>query len=50
MGGHQLKPIYKVEDQPGQAEKMRDALTVISEVRDSERLRQFLITGRDREC
>ncbi|KAI0937423.1 hypothetical protein AcV5_005336 [Taiwanofungus camphoratus] len=39
--------MMRVEDQPGQAEKMRDALTVISEVRDSERLRQFLITGRD---
>lgn len=28
---------------------MREALTVIAEANDSERLRQFLETGRDRE-
>ncbi|KAI0686832.1 cysteine proteinase [Cytidiella melzeri] len=37
----------RVEDQPGQADKMREALAVIAEVRDSNRLRQFLETGRD---
>lgn len=31
-----------------QMEKMRDALQVIAEVRNSERLRQFLATGQDR--
>lgn len=31
-----------------QMEKMRDALQVIAEVRNSERLRQFLTTGQDR--
>jgi ubiquitin carboxyl-terminal hydrolase 25 len=38
-----------VEDQPGQADKMREALTVIAEVRDNDRLRQFLKTGYDRK-
>ena len=32
-----------------QGEKMREALTVIAEVRDSQRLRDFLSTGRDSE-
>jgi ubiquitin carboxyl-terminal hydrolase 25/28 len=31
-----------------QMEKMREALQVIAEVRNSERLRQFLVTGLDR--
>ena len=31
-----------------QMEKMREALQVISEVRNSDRLRQFLATGSDR--
>ena len=29
---------------------MREALNVIAEVTNSERLRQFLATGADREC
>lgn len=29
---------------------MREALGVIAEIRDSERLRQFLLSGQDREC
>lgn len=29
-------------------DKMKEALTVIAETRDSERLRQFLATGQDR--
>ncbi|KAJ3523880.1 hypothetical protein NM688_g8653 [Phlebia brevispora] len=37
----------RVEDQPLQADKMREALTVIAETRDSQRLRDFLSTGRD---
>ncbi|KAI0095055.1 hypothetical protein BDY19DRAFT_916041 [Irpex rosettiformis] len=37
----------RVEDQPAQADKMREALNVIAEVRDSSRLRQFLETGLD---
>lgn len=28
---------------------MREALSVIAEIRDSERLRQFLLSGQDRE-
>jgi hypothetical protein len=30
-------------------EKWKDALSIIAEVRDSARLRQFLETGQDRE-
>ncbi|KAL6303937.1 cysteine proteinase [Sparassis latifolia] len=37
----------RVEDQPSQGDRMREALTVIAEVTESERLRQFLATGRD---
>jgi hypothetical protein len=33
-----------------QTEKMREALQVIAEIRDSERLRQFMDSGRDRRC
>ena len=33
-----------------QADKMREALNVIAEVRGSSRIRQFLETGRDRKC
>lgn len=40
----------QVEDQPGQAEKMRQALRAIAEQRDSERLLRFAETGVDREC
>jgi len=38
-----------MEEMPTQQEKMREALQVIAEVRDSERLRQFLELGRDRK-
>lgn len=31
-----------------QLEKMKEAMSVIAEVRDSERLRQFIYTGQDR--
>ncbi|TBU41273.1 cysteine proteinase [Dichomitus squalens] len=37
----------RVEDQPSQSERMREALSVIAEVTNSERLRQFLATGND---
>ncbi|KAI0640335.1 cysteine proteinase [Trametes polyzona] len=37
----------RVEDQPSQAERMREALSVIAEVTSSDRLRQFLATGQD---
>ncbi|KAI0031039.1 hypothetical protein K488DRAFT_25458, partial [Vararia minispora EC-137] len=36
-----------VEDQPAQAAKLREALEVIAEYRDSERLRAFLKSGED---
>ncbi|KAI0801543.1 cysteine proteinase [Fomes fomentarius] len=37
----------RIEDQPSQLEKMREALSVIAEVTNSERLRQYLATGTD---
>ncbi|PIL24467.1 transcription factor [Ganoderma sinense ZZ0214-1] len=37
----------RIEDRPGQAERIREALGVVAESRDSERLREFLATGRD---
>ncbi|KAF9566903.1 cysteine proteinase [Agrocybe pediades] len=37
----------RIEETPSQLEKMREAMTVIAEVRDSERLRQFLSSGMD---
>ncbi|KAH9911282.1 cysteine proteinase [Epithele typhae] len=37
----------RIEDSPSQAERMREALGVIAEVTNSERLRQFLTTGTD---
>ncbi|KAI0296336.1 hypothetical protein B0F90DRAFT_1636470 [Multifurca ochricompacta] len=37
----------RVEDQPNQVDKMREAISVIAEMRDSERLRKFLETGSD---
>lgn len=37
----------RMEESPVQQQKMRDALQIIAEVRDSERLRQFLELGRD---
>ncbi|KAH9914723.1 hypothetical protein B0H21DRAFT_816617 [Amylocystis lapponica] len=39
--------LMRVEDQPSQTERMREALNVIAEVTDSARLRQFLETGSD---
>ncbi|PCH34498.1 cysteine proteinase [Wolfiporia cocos MD-104 SS10] len=44
-----LMTVYqmRVDDQPSQAERMREALTVIAEVTGSERLRQYLTTGQD---
>ncbi|OCH87545.1 cysteine proteinase [Obba rivulosa] len=39
--------LMRVEDQPSQADRMREAMSVIAEVTDSERLRRFLSTGRD---
>ncbi|KAI1791667.1 hypothetical protein LXA43DRAFT_389666 [Ganoderma leucocontextum] len=37
----------RIEDRPDQSERMREALDVIAEVTNSERLRQFLATGHD---
>ncbi|KAG2022705.1 ubiquitin C-terminal hydrolase Ubp2 [Coprinopsis cinerea AmutBmut pab1-1] len=37
----------RCEESTSQMDKMREALTVIAEVRDSERLRQFLLTNQD---
>ena len=37
-----------MEDQPSQADKMREALSVIAEFTESQRLRRFLETGQDR--
>ncbi|KAJ6463744.1 hypothetical protein DFH09DRAFT_1226880 [Mycena vulgaris] len=37
----------RIEDMPGQIEKMREAMLVIAEARDSERLRKFLEIGHD---
>ncbi|KAI0749035.1 hypothetical protein C8Q74DRAFT_1374129 [Fomes fomentarius] len=37
----------RIEDQPSQLEKMREALSVIAEVTNSERVRQYLTTGTD---
>ncbi|EED80350.1 predicted protein [Postia placenta Mad-698-R] len=39
--------VMRVEDQPGQADRMREAMNVIAEVTNSDRLRQFLTTGND---
>ncbi|THG97453.1 hypothetical protein EW026_g4549 [Hermanssonia centrifuga] len=39
----------RIEDQPTQADKMREALTVIAEIRNSQRLREFISSGRDPE-
>lgn len=40
--------LFQLEEQPLQIDKMREALLVIAEIRESERLRQFLETGQDR--
>ncbi|KAK7686516.1 hypothetical protein QCA50_010114 [Cerrena zonata] len=37
----------RVEDQPSQSDKMREALAVIADFTDSQRLREFLETGQD---
>ncbi|KAF8485668.1 hypothetical protein F5888DRAFT_1763533 [Russula emetica] len=37
----------RVEDQPNQVDRMREAVSVIAEMRDSDRLRKFLETGTD---
>nr|VWO95567.1 DNA repair protein rad18 [Ganoderma boninense] len=37
----------RIEDRPGQAERIREVLGVVAELRDSERLREFLATGHD---
>jgi ubiquitin carboxyl-terminal hydrolase 25/28 len=37
----------RLEEQPMQIDKMREALLIITEVRNSERLRQFLASGQD---
>ncbi|KII93273.1 hypothetical protein PLICRDRAFT_35462 [Plicaturopsis crispa FD-325 SS-3] len=37
----------RVQEQPSQDDKMREALSLIAEIRDSERIRQFLQTGAD---
>lgn len=39
----------QIEETPMQAEKMREALSVIAEARDDERIRLFLGTGQDRK-
>jgi ubiquitin carboxyl-terminal hydrolase 25/28 len=39
----------KLEETPLRIETLREAMTIIAEVRDSERLRQFLSTGQDRK-
>jgi len=39
----------KVEEQTGQVDKLREALSVIAEVAQSQRLKVFLETGRDRK-
>lgn len=40
--------LLQVEDQPNQVDKMREAVSVIAEMRNSDRLRKFLETGSDR--
>lgn len=40
--------LLQIEEQSSQIDKWKEALSVLAEVRDSERLRQFLITGLDR--
>lgn len=46
---HMLITVFtmRLEETPSQIDKMREAMTVIAEVRDSERLRQFLNSGQD---
>ena len=44
-----LPILPKVEDQASQVDKLREALSVIAQVTESQRLKVFLDTGRDRE-
>jgi ubiquitin carboxyl-terminal hydrolase 25/28 len=44
-----LPTLPKVEEQASQVDKLREALSVISQVSQSQRLKVFLDTGRDRE-
>ncbi|TRM61623.1 hypothetical protein BD626DRAFT_405576 [Schizophyllum amplum] len=37
----------RLEERPHEIDRMREAMQIIAEVRDSERLRQFALTGRD---
>ncbi|KAI6048070.1 hypothetical protein EDC04DRAFT_2886852 [Pisolithus marmoratus] len=39
--------VMRVEEQPHQSDRMRDALATIAEARDSYRIRKFLETGQD---
>ena len=39
----------QTNDRPGQLERMREALSIVAETKNSERLHEFLATGRDRE-
>lgn len=41
--------VCQVMDQPSQSDRMREAMSVIAEANDSERLRKFLETGADRK-
>lgn len=40
--------LSQLEETPNQLDKMREAMLCIAEVRDSERLRQFITSGMDR--
>jgi hypothetical protein len=40
----------QTDEAPGRAEKVKDAIALIAEARDSARLRKFLEIGVDREC
>ncbi|KAF9446131.1 cysteine proteinase [Macrolepiota fuliginosa MF-IS2] len=46
---HMLITVFnmRIDERPTQIDTMREALSVIAETRDSERLRQFLATGQD---
>jgi ubiquitin carboxyl-terminal hydrolase 25/28 len=49
ISGTALSCPGQVEEQPSQTEKMKEALSIIAEIRDSVRLRQFIETGQDRQ-
>ncbi|KAJ3575232.1 hypothetical protein NP233_g1222 [Leucocoprinus birnbaumii] len=46
---HMLITVYAIraEERPTQLDSMREALTIIAELRDSERLRQYISSGQD---